>query len=151
MTLPVGPDLETILDSCIETIRDVVLPAVEGDWPRYSADLVVGSLEYAKHLMKENINESRRTELSAALREVQGVVAGGRDPEWKEALGEDSPFVAASRLLIACQNSEEGADRDVADRVRALLYPVLDSQLDAEVARTMGLFSAFARNMHGAG
>ena len=50
MTLPVAPEVETILDSCIETLRDTVVPHVEGEWPRYSAELLVGSLEYAKHL-----------------------------------------------------------------------------------------------------
>lgn len=146
MTLPVGPDLETVLDSCIETLRDVVLPGVEGDWQRYSAELIVGSLEYAKHLSAESHNETRHAELSAALREVQKVTAAERSSEWAEALAGDSPFVSASRVLVACQNSES----DIADRIRAILHPVLDGQLEAEMARTMGLFVAFVRNMQGA-
>ncbi|MCP3986532.1 MAG: hypothetical protein GY723_19285 [bacterium] len=146
MTLPVAPDVETILDSCIETLRDVVAPSVEGDWPRYNAELMVGSLEYVKHLLREDIDASRREELSRALDQVKEIVAADPAPEWAEALQEESPFEAASRLLVACQNS----GGEVAERIRATLHPVLHAQIDAEMARTMGLFSAFARNMVGA-
>ena len=146
MTLPVAPDVETILDSCIETLRDVVAPSVEGEWPRFSAELMVGSLEYAKALLREDLDASRREELGRALDQVREIVAADPAPEWAEALAEESPFEAASRLLVACQNS----GGEVAGRVRATLHPVLRGQLDAEMGRTMGLFSAFARNMVGA-
>jgi hypothetical protein len=145
MTLPVSPDVETILDSCIETLRDVVAPNVEGEWPRYSAELMVGSLEYLKHLLTEDFNASRRAELGRAVDEVRGIVAGDSAPEWAEALAEESPFEAASKLLVACQNLKG----EVADKVRAKLHPVLNAQLDAEFTRTLGLFGAFARNMAG--
>jgi hypothetical protein len=59
------------------------------------------------------------------------------------ALSEASPFEAASRLLIASQN-EPGA---LADAVKATLHPILYSQLDAEMTRSIGMFLAFARNM----
>jgi len=143
MTLPVNPDVETILDSCIETLRDVVLPNVAGQWPRYSADLLVGSLEYAKQLLGEDSNAKRRAELAAAVDAVRTFVASESEPHWTEALATDSPFEAASRLLVTGQN-HPGA---VADRVREILHPVLNRQLDAEFARTIGLFGAFARNM----
>ena len=146
MTLPVAPDVETILDSCIETLRDVVAPNVEGDWPRYSAELMVGSLEYVKQLLREDLDASRREELGRALDEVREVVAADPTPEWSEALAEDSPFEAASKLLVTGQNS----DGEVAERVRAILHPVLHAQLDAEMNRTLGLLIAFARNMAGA-
>ncbi len=145
MTLPVSPDVETILDSCIESLRDVVVPSVEGEWPRYSAELVVGSLEYVKHLLKEDLNEQRRVELQQAVDGVRDLVAGESAPQWAEALAEASPFEAASKLLVACQD----IGGDTADRVRAALHPVLRGQLDAEFGRTIGLFSAFARNMAG--
>jgi hypothetical protein len=143
MTLPVNPDVETILDSCIETLRDVVLPNVEGEWPRYSADLLIGSLEYAKQLLGEDQNAKRRAELAAAVDEVRTLVAGEAEPHWAEALAPESPFEAASLLLVASQNYPG----DVADAVRDVLRPVLNAQLDAEFARTIGLFGAFARNM----
>ncbi len=146
MTLPVAPDVETILDSCIATLRNVVVPAVERERPRYHADLMVGSLEYAKHLLREDFGASRREELGRALEEVRKIVAADPAPEWVEALGEDSPFEAASRLLVACQDIGGGT----AERIRGILHPVLHAQLDAEMGRTMGLFSAFARNMVGA-
>jgi len=143
MTLPVNPDVETILDSCIETLRDVVLPNVEGEWPRYSADLLVGSLEYAKQLLGEDQNAKRRAELAAAVDAVRTLVAAESEPYWAEALAVDSPFEAASRLLVASQDHPG----PVADGVRGILHPVLNGQLDAEFARTIGLFGAFARNM----
>ncbi len=145
MTLPVAPDVETILDSCIETLRDVVAPSVDGEWPRYSAELMVGSLEYVKHLLSEDFDKSRREELGRALDEVREVVANDSAPEWSEALAEESPFEAASKVLVAGQN----LGGDVAERVRAILHPVLHAQLDAEFGRTLGLFGAFARNMAG--
>ena len=143
MTLPVNPDVETILDSCIETLRDVVLPNVEGEWPRYSADLLIGSLEYAKQLLDEDQNAKRRAELAAAVDAVRALVADASEADWAEALAEESPFEAASRLLVAGQNHPG----PVADGVRDILHPVLNAQLDAEFARTIGLFGAFARNM----
>jgi hypothetical protein len=149
MTLPVAPDVETILDSCIETLRDVVVPSVEGEWPRYSAELMVGSLEYAKHLLREDFDAIRRAELGRALDEVREIVAAepaDLELEWSEALAAESPFEAASRLLVACQNS----GGPLAEQVRAALHPVLRAQLDSEMDRTMGLFAAFARNMVGA-
>ncbi len=146
MTLPVAPDVDTILDSCIETLRDVVAPAVEGEWPRYSAELMVGSLEYVKHLLSADFDASRRAELSGAIDEVRAIVAGESAPEWGEALAAESPFEAASRLLVTSQN----LGGEVSQRVRATLHPVLYAQLDAEFGRTLGLFGAFARNMAGA-
>lgn len=143
MSLPVNPEVETILDSCIETLRDVVLPNVEGEWPRYSADLLVGSLEYAKQLLGEDQNAKRRAELAAAVDEVRTLVAGEPDAHWAEALATESPFEAASRLLVAGQDHPG----PVADGVRGILHPVLNAQLDAEFARSIGLFGAFARNM----
>jgi hypothetical protein len=146
MTLPVAPDVETILDSCIETLKDAVVPHIEGEWPRYSAELLVGSLEYVKHLLGEDFNQSRRLELEHALEEVREFLAEESSSEWAEALAENSPFEAASRLLVASQN----AGGEVAERVRATLHPVLHAQLDAEMGRSLGLFAAFARNMAGA-
>ena len=90
MTLPVAPDVDTILDSCIETLRDVVVPNVEGEWPRYSADLMVGSLEYVKQLLREDFDASRRADLDRALDEVREIVAGDSASEWSEALASDS-------------------------------------------------------------
>lgn len=146
MTLPVNPDVETILASCVETLRDVVVPNVEGEWPRYSAELLVGSLEYAQQMLHHDRNGERRTELATAVDRVREVTASAPDAVWTEALEASSPFEAASRLLVACQNHPGG----VADDVRAILHPILRSQLDTEFARTLGLFSAFARNMAGA-
>jgi hypothetical protein len=74
---------------------------------------------------------------------VRDLVASEPAPHWAEALEAPSPFEAASKLLVASQNDPG----PVADGVRGVLHPVLRGQLDAEFARTMGLFVAFARNM----
>jgi hypothetical protein len=143
MTLPVSPDAETILAACVETLRDVVVPNVEGEWPRYSADLLVGALEYVLQLLREDHDGLRREELATAIETVRGLVASEPEPQWSAALEAASPFEAASRLLVAGQNHPG----PVADGVRGVLHPVLKSQLDAEFARSMGLFLAFVRNM----
>jgi len=145
MTLPVSPDVDTILASCIDTLRDVVVPNVAGEWPRYSADLLIGSLEYVQHVLREDLDGSRRAELASALGELESGLPDDADEAWKQAFAEESPFEAASKLLVAGQDHPG----PLADRVREALHPILIRQLDAEMARSTGLFSAFARNMSG--
>jgi hypothetical protein len=146
MTLPVGPDPDTILAACVETLRDVVLPNVEGEWPRYSADLMVGALEYTRQILKADPDQARRIELASALASVAETVDEAGNPRFAEALAETSPFEAASKLLVAAQD-EPGP---LADSIKASLHPVLIGQLDAEMGRSFGMFMAFARNMTGA-
>ena len=90
---------------------------------------------------------SRRwlTSLDQPRGALLGSVASDPAPEWSDALAQQSPFESASRLLVHCQNS----GGDLAQRVRDTLHPVLHSQLDAEMRRSLGLFAAFARNMAG--
>jgi len=142
MTLPVSPDVETVLTSCIETLRDVVLPEVETQWGRYSAELCVASLEYALGLLGDDREAARRGELAEAVDALAGELRDA-GPVWQAALAGESPFVAAGRLLVAAQN--EPGPR--ACRVREVLHPVLHRQLDAERTAGLPLFAAFARNM----
>ncbi len=146
MTLPIGPDADTILAACVETLRDVVLPNVEGEWPRYSADLMVGALEYTRSLLDTNPEQARRVELAATLASVAELVEASGEAHFIEALDETSPFEVASRLLVACQNHPG----ELASSIKAQLHPVLIGQLDAEMGRSFGMFLAFARNMTGA-
>jgi hypothetical protein len=143
MALPIHPDAENVLRSCAETLRDIVLPEVESDWARYSASLCVASLEYAIGLLDGGRNATHREELAAALEGLRPVLGGDAPAEMREALSTDSPWEAASTLLVAAQN--EGGE--LGGRVREALHPVLFGQLDREMAAAMPLFVAFAKNM----
>ena len=145
MTLPVSPDVDTILGACIETLRDVVVPEVDNEWARYSGELLIGSLEYARGLLREDRNGERRAALAGAVDGLRSSVEGSGKAEWAAALDDASPFVAASRLLVAAQNDPG----PLADEVRSVLHPLLHAQLDAEMASAMPLFIPFAKNMSG--
>lgn len=146
MTLPVSPDVDTILESCIETLRDVVVPEVDSEWARYSGELLVGSLEYARVLLRGDRNAGRRQALDAAIETLRPSVQRSGSAAWLEALEDESPFVVASNLLVEAQNDPG----PLADEVRAVLHPLLYAQLDADLLNAMPLFAAFARNMAGA-
>ena len=145
MTLPIQPDIETVLESCAHTLREVLLPEIESDWGRYCGDLCVASLEYALGLLEGDRNAGRCEELAAAIERLRSEVAAADGDEWSAALRVASPFGAASALLVAAQN----APGPLADRVRAELHPLLHAQLDSEMSAAMPLFAAFARNMVG--
>ena len=53
--------------------------------------------------------------------------------------------ITLRQQLVAAQNDPG----PLADHVRAILHPLLDAQLDADLASAMPLFAAFARNMVG--
>jgi hypothetical protein len=145
MTLPRNPDVDTILASCIETLRDVVVPEVDSEWARYSGELLVGSLEYARSLLSDPPDPERADALARALDDIRPALAAAEDSEWMTALDGRSPFEAASKLLVKAQGNPD----PLADQVRAALHGVLRPQLDAEMNRAMPLFIAFARNMQG--
>ncbi len=145
MTLPIQPDVETVLESCAKTVREILVPELQSEWARYSGDLCAASLEYALRLLQENRNRARRDQLAAAVDGLRPEIAEAGGAIWRETLLADSPFVAASALLVAAQNDPG----PLADHVRAILHPLLDAQLDADLASAMPLFAAFARNMVG--
>jgi hypothetical protein len=143
MTLPVTPDAETVLVSCVATLRDVVLPEVESDWGRYSAELCVASMEYALGLLGEDRNETRRRDLAQAIEAVAADVRASGGAAWIAALEGSSPFAVAGQLLVEGQNDPG----PLAERVRAALHPLLHAQLDSEMTAGLPLFAAFAKNM----
>lgn len=145
MTLPNSPDVDTILASCIETLRDVVVPEVDSEWGRYSGELLIGSLEYARSLLADHPDALHRDSLRDAIEDIRPAVEAARDADWSAALAADSPFETASRLLVQAQNDAG----PLADEVRQKLHAVLRAQLDTEMSRSMPLFIAFARNMAG--
>ena len=145
MTLPIQPDIETVLESCAHTLREVLLPEIESEWGRYNGDLCVASLEYALGLLQGDRNAARREALAQAIERLRPAITAADRDVWNTALRAPSPFAVASALLVAAQN-EPGP---LAERVRAELHPLLHEQLDAEMAAAMPLFAAFAKNMVG--
>ena len=145
MTLPLTPSVETILRSCIETLKTAIVPELTTEWGRYSGHLLSASLEYAMTQMQEDRETRHRGELSQALEALRPVIASSGDAELAAAVDEPSPFEAASRLLVAGQRSPG----PLADEVRAGLRPLLLRQLDEEFAAGLPLLMAFAQNQGG--
>ena len=61
MALPVTPNVETILRSCVATLNAEIVPELTSDWGRYSGRLVAASLEYALKLLSEPEAPAQRT------------------------------------------------------------------------------------------
>jgi hypothetical protein len=121
----------------------VVLPEVESDWGRYSAELCVASIEYALGLLGRDRNEARRRDLAEGIEAVAAEVRASGSASWVAALEGSSPFAIAGKLLVEAQNDPG----PLAERVRAALHPRLHAQLDAEMKAGLPLFAAFAKNM----
>jgi hypothetical protein len=146
VTLPLSPSVETILRSCIETLRSAIVPELTSEWGRYSGHLLGASLEYAITQLREDRQTRYRSELAEALETLRPSIASSGDGELAAALDEPSPFEAASRLLVAGQRSPG----PIADELRAGLRPLLLRQLDEEFAAALPLLVAFVQNMQGA-
>jgi hypothetical protein len=146
VTLPLTPSVETILRSCVETLKTAIVPELSSEWGRYSGHLLSASLEYAITELREDRKARHRSELAEALEALRPAIASSGDGEFAAALDEPSPFEAASRLLVAGQRSSG----PLADQVRAGLHPLLLRQLDEEFAAALPLLVAFAKNMQGA-
>jgi hypothetical protein len=140
MTLPVIPDVETILANSAAALRDQVLPELTDVWPRSCTRLVIASLEYALELMRNDHGAVIVEELTSALDALRPELPA----DAAEVVGRDgSPFEMASRLLVWSQE-HPGAD---ADTVRSALHPVLTAQLDRESATALPLVIALAQAM----
>jgi hypothetical protein len=138
MTLPVIPDVATILANSAAALREQVLPELDDQWPRSCTRLVIASLEYAIELLRDDHGAANRAELVGAIDtlrrsgEVGRLVAAG-----------GSPFEVASDLLVWAQE-HPGPQ---ADEIRAVLRPVLTAQLDREAAAALPLVVALAQAM----
>ena len=126
--------------SVSSTLRAVVMPALDGgtgdargadDAVRTSVVQLISLVEHASRRLPDP-GQRRRAELQAALDRMAAndIVAASRPGE---------PLAIASAALVA---SVGRSDTD-ADEVRAVLYPVLVTQLDEELASTMPLIDAF--------
>lgn len=145
MSLPVPPDVETILANGIATLRDVILPDTHDEWARFNAGLLAGALEYAIGLLGEDRAGQHRADLHAAVERLRGVVEQSDQQTPLAALQETSPFEAASRLLVWSQNNPG----TLADELRGILHPVLFAQMERELEAAEPIMGALHRGMSG--
>ena len=144
MTLPVTPNIETILRSCVATLNAEIVPELTSDWGRYSGNLVAASLEYALTLLSEpEAPAQRRRELAEAIEALRPSIEAAGRPEFTAALEAGSPYEVASKLLVAGQS----ASSTLAEELRAALHPLLQQQLEAQLAASSPLLRAFVTNM----
>jgi len=144
VALTVTPDVETILRSCVKTLRKEIAPELKSDWGRYSGNLVAASLEYALTLLAEpEAPAQRRRELAEAIESLRPGIEAAGSPEFAAALEAPSPYEMASKLLVAGQNDSS----PLAAEVRAALHPLLERQLEAQLAASAPLLGAFVTNM----
>ena len=144
MALPVTPNVETILRSCVATLNAEIVPELTSNWGRYSARLVAASLEYALTLLSEpEAPARRRRELAEAIEALRPSIEAANRPEFTAALAADSPYEMASKLLIAGQSDSSA----LAEELRSALHPLLEQQLEAQLAASSPLLAAFVVNM----
>lgn len=139
MTLPVVPDVETILANSVAALRDQVLPEIAEVWPRSCTRLVIASLEYAIELLRDDHGATNRAELAGALDSLRAALS----TDAAAIGGEGSVFEQSSRLLVWAQENP-GPD---ADAVRAALHPVLVGHLDREAGAAMPLIVGLVQTM----
>jgi hypothetical protein len=144
LALPVTPNVETILRSCVATLNAEIVPELTSDWGRYSGKLVAASLEYALTLLSEpEAPAQRRRELAEAIEALRPSIEASGRPEFTAVLEADSPYEVASKLLVAGQSDSSA----LAEELRAALHPLLEQQLEAQLAASFPLLGAFVANM----
>ena len=144
MALPVTPNVETILRSCVATLNAEIVPELTSDWGCYSGKLVAASLEYALTLLSEpEAPTQRRRELAEAIEALRPSIEAAGSPEFTAALEAHSPYEVASKLLVAGQSDSSA----LAEELRAALHPLLEQQLEAQLAASFPLLGAFVANM----
>jgi hypothetical protein len=142
MTLPVIPDVETILANSATVLRDVVLPGLTDEWPRSCARVIAGALDYAIGLLHDDRSAGNAAGLEAAL----GQLADGASVGLAAIVsGHGSVYQRSSAALVWSRET----DGPEAVRVRAVLHPVLVAQMEAEAAAAEPLLTALHIAMRG--
>ena len=129
MTLPVHPDIETILENCAETMRTVILPELESEWGVFCGALLTASLTYANELIKNDRGAQYSEELSDALKSIRPTLDNIPDLDLSE---NSSPYQTATKALVYAQANPG----PIADEISQVLQPVLMGQLEVELAAT---------------
>jgi len=128
----------------VVTLKTEVVPELTSDWGRYSGKLVAASLEYALTLLSDpEAPARRRRELAEAIEALRPSIESAGRSEFTAALEEESPYEAASKLLVAGQSDSSA----LAEELRAALHPLLEQQLEAQLAASFPLLGAFVANM----
>jgi hypothetical protein len=141
MTLPVLPEVDTILLNSATVLRDVVLPAIDDEWGRSCTRIIAAALDYAVGLMSDDRDARHRAELEAALASLAAQLGAAH----ADVAGQGSPYVRASRALVWSREH----DGDDAETVRAVLHPVLVAHLDEEATAASGVLDALHVAMRG--
>jgi hypothetical protein len=125
------PSDDAIWASIAETLREVVLPAVDDEWARQSVIQLVGLAEYAGSRPADD-SEAHRARLRAALESLPG------NPLLSTAHGDDPQSAAAAALVRAV-----GHDDEHGAAIRSALHPILLAELDAALEQTIVLDEPF--------
>lgn len=141
MTLPVLPDVDTILANSATVLRDVVLPALDDEWSRSCTRIIAAALDYAIGLLGDDRDVRRRTELEAALAELSARMGA----DHRDIAGDGSAYERASRALVWSREH----DGPEAATVRSVLHPVLVAHLDEEAAASSSVLEALHVAMRG--
>ncbi len=141
MTLPVLPEVDTILANSATVLRDVVLPALDDEWSRSCTRIIAAALDYAIGLLGDDRGVRRRAELEAALAEMSARLGA----DLPDIGGEGTAYERASRALV-WSREHDGSD---AETVRSVLHPVLVAHLDDEAAASANVLEALHVAMRG--
>ena len=117
--------------SVVQTLRDVVLPAVTDDFARITVVQLIGLAHYAR-TRDEDPTAPRAEAVAAALDTLTGCSLVSE--HWQQHADRDPAAVlrAASDVLVACIALPDDDPDAVA--IRAGLRPLLLAQLDADLA-----------------
>ena len=126
------PSDEAIWASMADTLRSVVLPAIDDDWARQTVIQLAGLADYAR-TRPDDDHADRRERLRTALDSLSGnalVPTNESEPD----------EVSAAAIALT---SAVGRDDSDAREVRAALRPLLLADLDADLDATEMLDDAF--------
>ena len=134
------PSDDALWAGMVQTLRDVVLPAVSDDFARITVVQLIGLAQYAR-TRGEDPTANRSDAIAAALNALTGCSLVRE--HWQQHADRDPRAVlrAASDLLVACIALPDDDPDAVA--IRAGLRPLLLAHLDADLAGNAVLLSAF--------
>ena len=133
------PSDAALWDCMAQTLRDVVLPAIDDAFARRSTIQLIGLATYARERADDCAAAAGSDALTALLDELADnpLVA----PEWP---GPDAAAAAARALSATVGRHDEAAEQ-----VRATLRALLVAQLDTALAETRSLDGPFRGRLDG--
>lgn len=136
------PSDEALWDCVAQTLRDVVLPALDDPFARRSAIQLIGLAAYARDRTAGECGQQDDGAV-AAMAAVLDQLAGNPlvTPHWP---GPDAALASARALAGAV-----GREDEAAEQVRATLRALLVAQLDAALAESNVLDGPFRGRLDG--